>query len=78
MKNKKTATLLAIFLGLLGIHQFYLGKNIRGLFYFLTCGLCGILWALDVITLVFISQNDFDNKYNSQNIQRQILKNIKK
>ncbi len=55
-KSKMAAGLLAIFLGTLGIHNFYLGNTSKGVLQialtfggFLTCGLtsisCGI-WAL--------------------------------
>lgn len=36
-KNKTIAGLLAIFLGGLGIHKFYLGKTILGIVYLLFC-----------------------------------------
>ena len=52
------AWLLLVFLGLFGIHRFYLGKIGTGLLYLLTFGLCGLgyiydLWTLnDQITLI--------------------------
>ena len=36
-KDKLTAGLLALFLGGLGIHHFYMGHNLRGLVYLLLC-----------------------------------------
>lgn len=36
-RNKTVAGLLALFLGGLGIHKFYLGKGIQGVFYLLLC-----------------------------------------
>lgn len=38
MKNKTTAALLALFLGGIGIHRFYLGKWISSIFYLLFFG----------------------------------------
>jgi TM2 domain-containing membrane protein YozV len=32
MKDKKTAAILALFLGGLGIHRFYLGQTVKGIF----------------------------------------------
>jgi TM2 domain-containing membrane protein YozV len=36
-KSKVVAALLAIFLGGLGIHKFYLGQNLQGVIYLLFC-----------------------------------------
>ena len=35
MKSKKTAIILAIFLGAVGAHRFYLGQTGKGVLYFL-------------------------------------------
>ena len=45
------AWLLLFFLGLLGIHRFYLGKWGTGLIYLFTGGLLGIGWLYDLCTL---------------------------
>jgi TM2 domain-containing membrane protein YozV len=37
MKSKTTAGLLAIFLGGLGFHKFYLGQTGRGILYLVFC-----------------------------------------
>lgn len=52
-KDSTTAVLLAIFLGWLGIHKFYLGKNVAGLVYLFFCwtyipGLLGIVEAFTI------------------------------
>lgn len=56
MKDRRTAGLLAIFLGTLGVHKFYLGQNLNGIIFLLLIGLFpagtiisviqGIIWLL--------------------------------
>ena len=41
------AVLLWFFLGLLGIHRFYLGHNGMGILYLFTGALCGLGWFID-------------------------------
>ena len=72
MKNKNTALLLAFFIGTLGVHQFYLGKKGKGLFYLFTFGLCGLLPLIDCLNLLLMSQNDFDNKYFNISINKRL------
>ena len=48
-KSKKTALLLCVFGGWLGLHQFYVGKIGKGLLYMCTCGIVGIGWLVDII-----------------------------
>ncbi|QEG41751.1 NINE protein [Roseimaritima ulvae] len=45
------AWLLLTFLGLFGIHRFYMGKWFSGLIYLVTGGLFGIGWLYDLWTL---------------------------
>ena len=45
------AWLLLTFLGILGIHRFYLGKWITGLLWLVTGGLFGFGWLWDLWTL---------------------------
>jgi TM2 domain-containing membrane protein YozV len=58
-KSKNMALILAIFLGYLGVHRFYVGKIGTGLLYFFTGGLYGVGWILDIIQIV--SGNFRDN-----------------
>ena len=45
------AWLLLMFLGLFGIHRFYLGKWVTGIIYLISGGLLGIGWLYDLCTL---------------------------
>ena len=53
MKEKElwVAYLLWFFLGLLGVHKFYLGKMGWGILYILTGGIFLIGWLIDLFTL---------------------------
>ncbi len=66
IKNKTLAALLAFFLGGLGIHKFYLGKTTAGILYLLFCWtlIPAILAFVDFLILIFMSDNNFNAKYN--------------
>lgn len=51
MKSKGIAYLLWFFLGVFGIHKFYLDKIAVGIIYLLTGGLFMIGWIYDLFTL---------------------------
>ncbi|MCC9643423.1 TM2 domain-containing protein [Rhodopirellula sp. JC740] len=54
------AWILLTFLGLFGIHRFYLGKWVTGVIYLLTGGLFGVGWLYDLWTLN--EQVDLENR----------------
>ncbi|MCT7950467.1 TM2 domain-containing protein [Ancylothrix sp. C2] len=51
-KSKAAALLLCFFLGVLGIHRFYMGYVTIGVIQLLTGGGFGIWWIIDFILLV--------------------------
>lgn len=66
-KNKTVAALLAIFLGGLGIHKFYLQKTCIGLIYLLLCWtfIPAIVGFIEGIILLVMDENSFTQKYGT-------------
>lgn len=66
MKNKTTAALLAIFVGRLGIHRFYLGQSFLGIVYLLFCWTCipSLIAFIEGVLYLLSSENEFNRKYN--------------
>lgn len=60
--NYSVGWLLLSFLGLFGIHRFYIGKWLTGLLYLVTGGLVGIGYLYDLWT--------FNSQINEANAQR--------
>ena len=50
-KSRATALLLCFFLGVFGVHRFYVGKIGTGILYLLTGGCFGIGWLIDMVTI---------------------------
>ncbi|CAH6970802.1 NINE protein [Vibrio chagasii] len=64
-KSKTTAVLLALFLGGLGGHKFYLGKTVQGFLYLLFCWtfIPAIIAIIDIIVLLVMQDDEFHSKY---------------
>lgn len=49
--SRWAAFILCLLLGFLGVHKFYVGKTGMGILYFITFGLFGVGWIVDLITI---------------------------
>lgn len=66
IKNKIVAGVLAILLGGLGIHKFYLGRNGMGVLYLLFCwtGIPALIGFIEGIILLCSNTENFELKYH--------------
>ncbi len=66
-KSKTTAGILALFLGGIGAHKFYLNQPIQGLLYLIFCWtfIPGIIALIEAIIYFSSSEKDFAKKYAS-------------
>ena len=62
-KDRITALLLCLFLGIFGAHHFYAGRTGMGIAYIFTAGLFGIGWFVDIIMIVCGSFKDSQGRY---------------
>lgn len=65
VKSKVVAGILAILLGSLGIHKFYLGQSGKGILYILFCWtyIPSILGLIEGITILCADDEKFQTKY---------------
>ncbi len=65
-KSQGLALLLCFFLGGFGVHQFYLGNTVQGVFYLLFSWTCipAIISIIDFFILLCMSESYFHNKYD--------------
>ncbi len=65
IKNKLVAGLLAILLGGIGVHKFYLGESGKGVLYLLLCwtGIPAIIGLIEGITILTSTDENFQIKY---------------
>lgn len=66
-KSKTTAALLALLVGGLGAHHFYLGNTVLGIVYILACWtfIPAIVAFVEAIVFLTMSDAAFDAKYNT-------------
>lgn len=88
IKKKLVAVILAVTLGPLGIHNFYLGNNNKALAQLLICMIGSLLagiglvvswtWALIEAVMIFTEKSDMDaNGYKLMTLEESIAKAIK-
>lgn len=68
-KERVAAGLLAIFVGWLGVHQFYLGSAGTGIIILASNVLCGLGWIIGIvegILLLMMTDAEFDQRYNQR------------
>ena len=67
MKTRTNAILWCFFLGWVGAHKFYMGKNGLGTIYLLLfwTQVPGLIAFLDLIKLITMSDDDFNNSLNT-------------
>lgn len=85
MKKKKVAGILALILGVYGVHRFYLGQRFLGVLYllsfFITLAITieegfpavmfpAIIGFIDAILLFVMPTEDFDERYNKKRLKR--------
>lgn len=65
-KSRMTVAILAIFLGGLGAHQFYLGKTGLGILYLIFCWtwIPAIIGLIEGIMYLCMSDYEFNRKYD--------------
>ena len=62
-RDRVTALLLCIFLGVIGAHHFYVRRTGMGILYLLTGGLFGVGWIVDIIQIACGSFKDDQGRY---------------
>lgn len=67
MKDRKTAILLCLFLGSVGVHKFYLGETNAGIVYAIFCltYIPAIIAIFEFFGFCFMSDQEFNNKFNN-------------
>jgi len=66
MKNRTTASLLAFVFGGFGIHKFYLGQTVQGIFYllFFWTFIPAFIAFIEFIIYITMSDQEFDRRFN--------------
>lgn len=67
IKSRGLAIVLAIVLGSIGAHRFYLGQIKLGVIYLLLSwtGISLIVSWIDALMLILMDESDFQTKYNN-------------
>ncbi|MCA9653349.1 MAG: NINE protein [Myxococcales bacterium] len=70
MKDKNVAAILALFLGGIGAHKFYLGRIGAGILYlvFSLTFIPSLLGLIDFFVLALMDKDEFDRRFNGANM----------
>lgn len=70
MKDKNVAAILALFMGGIGVHKFYLGRIGAGILYLLfsLTFIPALLGVIDFFVLALMDKDEFDRRYNGANM----------
>lgn len=72
-KSKMVVLPLCIFLGVLGVHRYYVGKIGTGVIWTLTAGFFGIGWIVDIFTVAlggFYDANGYVVRFRPTEVER--------
>ncbi len=79
MKDKNVAAILALFMGSIGVHKFYLGRIGAGILYlfFSITFIPSILGLIDFFVLALMEKDEFNRRYNgSHNLAAPVVVNM--
>ncbi len=78
MKDKNTAAILALFLGAIGVHKFYLGQTGWGLVYLLFSWTMfpAIAAFIEFIILAVMDNDEFNRRFNGSNMLPPVVVNM--
>jgi len=91
MKRKHVTTVLALTLGIYGVHRFYLGQKLKGILHFSLAMFSGLLFfeegaplillpaiigLMDAILFMVMPQEEFDNRGMSSLLNEQGWRNL--
>jgi TM2 domain-containing membrane protein YozV len=67
-RERILAAVLAFVLGGWGVHRFYLGKHVSGVFYLLFCWtfIPSLLGFIEGVSLLLMSEQEFQFRYNTR------------
>ena len=78
MKDKNVAAILALFLGGIGVHKFYLGRTGAGILYLLfsLTMIPALLALIDFFVLALMDTDEFNRRFNGANMLPSVVVNM--
>jgi len=78
MKDKNVAAILALFLGGIGVHKFYLGRTGAGILYLLfsLTMIPALLAMIDFFVLALMDNDEFNRRFNGANMLPPVVVNM--